>query len=133
MGMTGIEQGRAAYAYSYASEGSKLTKKKEYKSYARKIPTLIKTNGLGATLAFIASKKDEDRSKGGYAYKVIYDQISQWLAHKGFLPQQDDDLAFRVSSLDSPAYRAVTGEVLALFKWLTRFAAALIEGEADEK
>lgn len=28
MGMTGIEQGRAAYAYSCASEGSKLTKKK---------------------------------------------------------------------------------------------------------
>lgn len=87
---------------------------------------------MGATLAFIASKKDEDRSKGGYAYKVIYDQISQWLAHQGFLPQQGD-LVLRVSSLDSPAYRAVTGEVLALFKWLTRFAAALIEGEADEK
>lgn len=131
MAIAGIEQGRASYAYSCAQEGSRIEKCKEYKSYVRKIPTLIRTNGLGATLAFVASKKKESPSEKGYAYKVIYDQIRQWLVSKGFL-RADQNLEEAIVNLNSPEYRLVTGEVLSLFKWLTRFADALIEGEADE-
>jgi len=38
----GIEQDRAKFAYDCAKEGSKIEKKKEYKSYVKKIPMLIK-------------------------------------------------------------------------------------------
>jgi CRISPR-associated protein Cmr5 len=68
--ISGIEQGRASFAYECANgiakqqkEKSKLAK--EYKSYAKKIPMLIKTNGLGATFAFVLSKKGK-----GNAYEI---------------------------------------------------------------
>jgi CRISPR-associated protein Cmr5 len=84
----GLEQGRAKFAYEKALEGSKEERKKEYKAYVRKIPTLIKTNGLGETFAFVKAKKvkrAEETDKPGYAYYLIYDQTSQWLKESGFL------------------------------------------------
>ena len=131
MAIGGIEQGRASYAYSCAKKGSRLERCKEYKSYVRKIPTLVRTNGLGATLAFVASKKRENPSEKGYAYKVIYDQIRQWLVTQGFL-RDDQELEEAIIGLNSPEYRLITREVLSLFKWLARFAEALIEGESDD-
>ena len=51
---TKLEQGRAAYAYNAAKDGkNKLgNKDSEYKSYVKKLPMLIKTNGLGAAMSF---------------------------------------------------------------------------------
>ncbi|BCV20508.1 type III-B CRISPR module-associated protein Cmr5 [Moorella sp. Hama-1] len=131
MALNGLEQGRARYAYDCARQGKDLPASKEYKSYVKKIPALIKMNGLGATLAFIAAKKKDDPRKKEYAYKVIYDQLKPWLVEKG-LVERHQDLVAAVVALDSLSYRMVTGEVLALFKWISRFAEGLIEGEADE-
>ena len=131
----GLEQGRAKFAYDCALSGSKIAKRKEYKSYVKKVPTLIKTNGLGSTFAFIKSKCSSDQSKAGYAYHLIYEQTKQWLKkdEKGLLDiNEDDDLVEKIISLDSPGYRAVTNEVLAFFNWLTRFAEGLIEGDAEK-
>ena len=126
----GLEQERAKFAYEKAVEGSNIGKKKEYKAYVRKIPTLIKTNGLGATFAFVKAKKNQETNKSGYAYELIYKQTSEWLHKKGFLNRNDDLVEWTVS-LDSPTYRAVTNEALSFFKWLSRFSEGLIEGEAD--
>jgi CRISPR-associated protein Cmr5 len=130
MALSGLEQGRALYAYDCARQGQELPAGKEYKSYVKKIPALIKMNGLGATVAFIAAKKKDDRNKKEYAYEVIYTQLQRWLVQKGLVERQQD-LAAAVVALDSLSYRMVTGEVLALFKWVSRFAEGLIEGEAD--
>jgi CRISPR-associated protein Cmr5 len=127
----GLEQGRAIFAYNCASAGSKEIKKKEYKSYVKKVPMLIKTNGLGETFAFINSKKSPDKNKSGYAYLLIYNQTSDWLK-KDQKIKPDDNLLEKIISMDSFEYRAVTNEVIAYFKWLIRFADGLIEGEADE-
>lgn len=51
-----LEQGRAKFAYQSAEDGSKIAKRKEYKSYVKKIPMLIKTNGLGAALSLLKPK-----------------------------------------------------------------------------
>lgn len=131
----GLEQGRAKFAYEKASEGSVIERKKEYKAYVRKIPTLIKTNGLGETFAFVKAKKvkkAEEINKPGYAYYLIYNQTFQWLTENDFL-KKDKDLVEWVVSLDSPTYRAVTNEVLSLFKWLSRFSEGLIEGEPENE
>lgn len=131
----GLEQGRAKFAYEKALIGSGIKKKKEYKAYVRKIPTLIKTNGLGETFAFVKAKKvkkAEETDKPGYAYYLIYDQTSQWLKDKGLL-RTNTDLVEWIVSLDSPTYRAVTNEVLSLFKWLSRFSEGLIEGELENE
>lgn len=133
MSLTGIENGRASFAFSCAREGSELKAvNKEYKAYVRKIPALIRTNGLGATMAFLAAKKDQDPSKKGYAYLKVYQQIGDWLARKGLIHADQGPLEKQVIEMDSLAYRVTTAEVLALFRWLTRFAEALIEGETNE-
>jgi len=129
----GLEQGRARFAYDCVLEGSKIEKKKEYKSYVKKVPMLIKTNGLGSTFAFIKSKGNNDKSKAGYAYHLIYNQTKDWLKNdnKELLDiGEEDDLVEKIISLGSVEYRAVTIEILAFFNWLKRFADGLIEGEA---
>ncbi|NHM27879.1 type III-B CRISPR module-associated protein Cmr5 [Desulfofundulus sp. TPOSR] len=131
MSVTGIENGRARFAFDCAREGSGLERKKEYRGYVRKIPALIKTNGLGATLAFIAAKKKEHPADKEYAYKVIYEQIGRWLRHQGLI-EDSRPLEEQVISLDSATYRVVTNEVLALVRWLSRFAETLIEGESND-
>lgn len=117
-----LEQGRAAYAYKCAQEGvnKNLCKPDEYKSYAKKIPMLIKTNGLGATFAFMESK--------GGTHKVFINQTQTWLAKNPlFKIGADDELTQQIISMDSAQYRAVSIEVLALFSWIRRFAEGLIK------
>lgn len=120
---TTLEQGRAKYAYECAEQGASEAKSSEYKSYAKKIPMMIKTNGLGATLAFIKSKNER--------YKKIYHQIAEWIAQNElFNYNTRTDLVDFVISCDSTVYRALTIEILALFNWLRRFAEGLInDGE----
>ena len=119
-----LENGRAAFAYQCAEKGKKLGEKKskEYKSYVKKIPMLIKTNGLGATVAFM-------KSKGG-TYDTIYNQLAEWFRkEENPIKFEVKDLAKDVCEMDSQQYRAITKETLAFFNWLRRFAEGLIEGE----
>jgi len=124
-----LEQGRAMYAYNCALKGYGENFSDKYKSHARKIPVLIKTNGLGQTLAYMKSKSDG-------AYKLLYGQIGDWLRDdpKVLLELKNgEDLVQKVVSLESPRYRAVTIEVLAFMNWLRRFADGLIEGEDENE
>ncbi len=129
----GIEQNRASFAYQCAKSASEKQgkKPKEYKSYAKKLPMMIKTNGLGAALAFAFSK-----GKDGNAWELLYNDIQAWLRqdHKKFLLGNDvqTELTNAVIQLESFQYRAVAVEVLAFLNWLRRFAEGLIEGEAEE-
>lgn len=145
--MKGIEQGRAKRAYEFAQEGEQLgggkkknakgnledsKEAKNFKSYVKKIPMMIKTNGLGATFAFIKSKKKA-------AYDLIYRQTYEWLQQSEITnhifqsaTSNDLDLVEVIISEGSWNYRTLTVEVLALFGWLRRFAEGLIEGESEE-
>ncbi len=129
-----IEQRRAISAYRYVEEaieklgGNESNNSAKYKSYAKKVPALIKTNGLGATYAFIKSKDNTD------AYALIYNQTGKWLQEcYGDTFSRDEDLVKCLISLPSVEYRTATVEVLALFNWLRRFAEGLIEGEAEDE
>jgi len=129
---TKLEQGRAAFAYQRAEDGAKLDKKKEYKSYVKKMPMLIQTNGLGAAIAFAFAKGSKDSQPNlQNPWGLLYSQIEEWLKERGFKIDQNK-LAKWLTSIESPEYRRATIEVLALLNWLKRFADALIEGEAAE-
>lgn len=127
----GIEQARAKFAFECAKEASVSTKSKEYKSYAKKFPMMIKTNGLGAALAFAFSKK-----KNGNAWELLYNHIEKWIKqeHKKYLlgDYSDKPIADAAISLNSQEYRHLTMEILSFLTWLRRFAEGLIEGEAEE-
>lgn len=152
----GIEQGRANFAYECALEGKNILEKTQiraewfkddkYKSYVEKVPMRIKTNGLGATFAFIKSKRakkknekvpgTEENSKN--AYDLIYQQVAEWLKKEpkkliSDILKNGEDLEKVIISLDSPEYRALTIEVLAFFIWLRRFAEGLIEGDTENE
>jgi CRISPR-associated protein Cmr5 len=155
--MRKLEEGRAEFAYRCAEEGKKIQtlseidgkfyKDDKYKSYARKFPPLIKTNGLGATLAFYYSKRTKDKKnepaglkKNPYnAYDLIYKQLDDWLKDErcfmsAIIKEADGShLLEKVISLNSPEYRAVTAEVLAFMTWVGRFAEGLIEEEGSNE
>lgn len=139
-----LEGGRAAFAYqcvkdakqAFGNDDRGQKGQKAYKSYAKKIPMLIKTNGLGATFSYVLSKQKSEPDKKEYAYKLLHDKTDEWLGKedKSYLlaGAEGDDLISRLISLPSHRYRAVTVEVIALFTWLRRFADGLIDGEDEE-
>ena len=129
----GIEQGRATYAFK-AVQGVSENLKKKYKTAAKKAPVLVKTNGLGQTLAFIKSKGGKRGEENGY--DELYQQITKWLQTedaKALVPPQGE-LVKQVIELPSPVYRQVTVETLALLNWIRRFVDGLMKNvEADDE
>ena len=129
-----IEQGRATFAFDVVNgihqEGSKSLKE-SYKSAAKKLPVLIKTNGLGQTLAFIKSKRaKEDKPKNGY--DKLYQQIGDWLQCQDVKDMVGTgELVEQVIKLESPIYRQVTVETLALLNWMRRFVDGLMKDVKD--
>jgi len=138
-----LENGRAEFAYKCVEEAKKPDKTKyrdniapDYKSYVKKIPVLIQTNGLGNTLAFIVSKgKTHKPDEPNNAYDLIYTQLSQWLRTAdsvcAILPPKSDLLEFVISQ-PSAAYYQITAETLAFLNWLRRLAEGMIEGEKSD-
>jgi CRISPR-associated protein Cmr5 len=121
-----LEKQRAEFAYEkveeFINENSEDSKKlKEYKSYVKKIPSLIQTNGLAATFAFMYSKKG--------TYEVIYKQVEKWLKEERKIKKDEEELIRWMINLTSPEYRRVTNEVMGLFVWLRRFAEGMIKDE----
>ena len=128
-----LEQGRAEFAYRCVKNAVELLdekKKKEYRSYSKKIPTMILSNGLGQTLAFVKAK-----AKDGNAYEILYQQMTDYLKSEHStrikMPSDKTDLVEWVISIESPKYRFVTTELLAFLNWLKRFAEGLIEEEGE--
>jgi len=136
--LKGIEQGRAEFAYEKVAEAKKELGEENapyYKQYAKKIPAMIKTNGLGATIAFIRAKAFGKKSEKAKAYMLLENHIAAWLLKddKNLIEiPQYSFLAAEIVKLESPQYRALTIEVLAFMNWLQRFADGMIEGEATD-
>lgn len=127
--LKGIENGRAEIAFEYAKKASDKDFRKEYKSRAKNLPMMIKTNGLGAALAFLWSKREKEP-----ACRELYENIKDWITnHRSYLIEKVDntktDFTDKIVSLESTPYRAVTIEVLALMSWIRRFADGLIKGD----
>ena len=115
-----IEQGRAKKAYELAKAGMSVSS--DYKNKVKSFPMMIKTNGLGAAVAFAKGKND---------WKKIYDQLEEYLKKNDLYNNYENislnniDLDYFLTKIDSSLYRAITNETLALFTWLRRFAEGL--------
>ena len=128
MAIRDIEKERAKFAYEKVEEviNDNSVKDSEYKSYCKKIPSYIQTNGLSATFAFIFSKNNA-------AYTLIYKQVDEWLKKRYSSDSDikgDNELMEKLIKFDSNKYKKVTIEVIALFTWLRRFAEGKISGDA---
>jgi CRISPR-associated protein Cmr5 len=127
-----LEQGRAKFAWDRAilAKASSDLSYDEYKNYAKSLPMMIKSSGLGATLAYIRSKKTNKQGKNT-AYGQIYDDLAAYFTqdHKSHIIYTDQtaksELVDKIIDLDSYRYRMATVEVLAFMLWLRRFAEGL--------
>lgn len=98
--------------------------KKKYKSGAKKLPVLIKTNGLGQSLAFIKNRDD--------GWKIIYQQLTQWLQEKEPGLKETTELVEGVIKMESYDYRQITVECISFLNWLRRFVDGLMEDVEEE-
>jgi CRISPR-associated protein Cmr5 len=118
------QQIRAQFSLEYTrdnlvSRGNAVPK--EIANFIVGTPTLILTNGLGQTLAFLLSKKDKQ--------KKVFDFIKKWLCQdmKGkFGNHTDNDIDFLKSfnGLSQADYLNAQHETLKLLEWLKRYARA---------
>ena len=122
-----LEQGRANFAYEFAKNVNSDLKDK-FKSHVKSFPMLIKTNGLGASIAFLFSKGDKE----GGVYKLVGNSIVEWLKKDNKYTKYGltrlnnlQTLTEDITKLNSFNYRALTNEILAYFNWLRRFAEGL--------
>ena len=120
-----LEQGRAACAYNHVKKIFDLDpnqndpRQKKYKTGAKKLPVLIKTNGLGQALAYIQTRNPD-----------LYDHLTDWLRDKELITASD--LVSQVIDMKSDEYRRLTTECLAYLNWARRFVDSLmpkVEGE----
>ena len=123
-----LEQGRASHAFAYADVKVSNNMKDKFKSHVKSFPMLVKTNGLGAAIAFLFSKGDKESG----VYKLVAESIVKWLKkeekYKYYGLERLDDLKSLtddITQLNSSNYRALTIEILAYFTWLRRFAEGL--------
>ena len=121
-----LEQGRAACAYNHVKKifdldpNQKDPRQKKYKTGAKKLPVLIKTNGLGQALAYIQIRNRD-----------LYSNLMDWLCDKELI-EASGDLVSQVINMKSNEYRRLTTECLAYLNWVRRFVDSLmpkVEGE----
>jgi CRISPR-associated protein Cmr5 len=152
-----LEQKRASKAWTQVSEVP-LSKGKEYHTSVRQAPAMIKTSGLGQTLAFLLAKEKKDARKVREesidqlsADGLLYKHLEEWLIGdeggtssvsderirrlKAPIPWTKTDkttIIERVLVEDSTIYRQATREALAYLGWLKRFAEARFGKKVSE-
>ena len=110
------EQDRAQEALKAVRGRLNQPKAKEYRQEAQQLPSRIQACGLGQTLAFYASKRDEDP----------YHTLGETLARRLGEAATTVDYLERIMAGDAATYRRETREALAFAEWLKRYAKALI-------
>ncbi len=117
------EQDMAKLAWVCVSEVKKDARiKKEFSTVAKKLPSLIMTNGLGQTLAFLLAKAE---GKQNNHHRQVYQAVSNWVIPQVFGEEsQGKDLLGLVLEKSSVEYRRATAEAMAFAGWLKRFAEA---------
>lgn len=98
--------------------------KKDYVNAVKSLQMMIRTNGLGASLAFIGKHKKKRNLKH---YRLLFDHLGGRLkAVEPLLAGDNGELAenFRLK-LDSSKTRVLTLEALVFLGWLSRFSEGL--------
>ncbi len=133
------EQQRAQRAWGDVSrlDNESSDKQKKYGSWARGLPALIQTNGLGQALAFLKAKGKNDNERHE---TLLYRHLANWVFFRLTggnnvqpLPgnKTTNDLLEWLIHQDSGVYRRATTEALAYALWLRRFAEA--KGWGDDQ
>jgi len=99
---------------------------REYSSRAKSLPSMIQTNGLGATLAFLRAKAGTEHTAADYK---LYEHIASRIIY--YLEYSSEDVMDMIRNADTSTYRRATTEAIAFGIWLKRYVEA--EGWDEEK
>jgi len=132
--MKTLEQERSNYAFKCVSKIKGEPFEKDASSLISKIGTLILTNGLGNTLAFLFSK-----GKDHHLEVIVI--ISNWLFRQEEPGFKRDNVKVRIEEimkklvLDATVeqYMYYTEETLRLVNWLRRFSDAMLESGGENE
>jgi len=139
--MKTLEQKRSNYAFECISEIKRESLRKEDRSFEKdvsslisKLGTLILTNGLGNTLAFLFAK-----GKDHHLEVIVI--ISNWLFRQEEPGFKRDNVKVRIEEimkklvLDATVeqYMYYTEETLRLVNWLRRFSDAMLESGGENE
>ena len=133
-----LEQIRSKYAFEKIKEVKGSNFEKEFSSLISKLASLILTNGLGNTLAFLFAKSKDQHLRAIYI-------LSDWLINQsplGSKKLQDlnaknvkekaqsilENLVLKASVEE---YMFYTEESLRLINWLRRYSDAMLEKEEN--
>jgi CRISPR-associated protein Cmr5 len=97
---------------------------KEYKTHAKSLSMMIRTNGLGTTMAYLESKDRKD----GKHFERLKEDIMRFL--RKIEPSLNEENVFSqcLAAKDSHVIKELTKEALFFLGWLSRFASGLIKG-----
>ncbi|MGQ9463872.1 MAG: type III-B CRISPR module-associated protein Cmr5 [Candidatus Fervidibacter sp.] len=112
-----LEQGRAKRAWECVQEVKSQPYASDYRTIAIKAPSLIVTNDLGQTLAFLKAKGRKEKE-----HETLYCHLLSWLQKQ--LSLDSDLLEWIIETASSQQYRFATVEALAFLRWLKCFAEA---------
>lgn len=114
-----LEQKRAKLAWKWAEEAGKNLGSwrspggERYANLARKLPSYLKTSGLGQTMAFLFSKsKGSDKGSEGLLFRQMMERL---------VPGAKNLSMDGIVDLSAVRYREATREALAMAEWLRRF------------
>lgn len=121
-----IEQKRAQFALSRVREVSSNQRRiaGRYRQEVMGLPSMVLTNGLGQTLAFLKAKGAGSQNEHATAYRHLNDWVRAQLS-------LGDDLLEAVTQMDVSVYRLAQSEALAVLGWLKRFAEAELPKEGS--
>lgn len=133
-----LEQMRAQNALE-ASLGKKF-KGTNDGEVVKKVPTMIRENGLLGALAFAMEAKEDKKEKAGIkltnpGHNDVFRAIIRHLADVGIIEHEVDMRTFVENLCESDAthLRAVTSEAMAYLNYLRRFASKGGKEEQDAK
>lgn len=125
--MRTLGQERSEYALKEILQVvEKFKNMKEFASFTSGVPSMILQNGFGQTLAFIYSKRKNNKED---KYNIILEIIKKWLERKNFLNKAEDihGMILNISNLNQKEYLAAQKETLSLLEWVKRYAQAFKE------
>lgn len=115
-----LGQRRARHAWEAIREGKGKHDLEALRSLVRRVPALIRSSGLGQTIAFLAAK-------GGGEHQWLSETLKKWLLEESgfFSPNGSPSLLhWLTTQANMYDYRRATAEALEYLRWLKRFAEA---------
>jgi CRISPR-associated protein Cmr5 len=135
-----LEQKRSKYAFDEISKVKGKSFEKDFSSLISRLATLILTNGLGNTLAFLFAKGKNHHLQAIYI-------LANWLINRSSIGKQDlkdlkennvkekqgEILKKLVLDVSVEEYIFYTEESLRLLNWLRRYSDAMLtKGDSNE-